>query len=168
MTSKTSDATPTDSAPHTTRTDRISVKKGLMTVATGFVLFFLMGFVSAWLQSEGDLMALVMRGLKFGASGSIGVGVGVICNGISAAVWQRLPVPAWLPSTASFAVGLSAMHGLGEVFDGRYENILPKAGGGFFSGAIVGVVIYWVQTKGQRPQGTSGTSERSASTGSGK
>ncbi len=164
MTSNPSDATTTDSAPHTTRTDRISVKKGLMTVATVFGLFFLMGFVSAWLQSEGDLMALVMRGLKFGASGSIGV----ICIGVSAKAWQRLPVPGWLPSTASFAVGFFAMNGLGEVFDGRYENILPKAGGGFFSGAIVGVVIYWVQTKGQRPQGTSGTSERRTFTGSGK
>ncbi len=164
MTSKPCDATPTNSAPHTTRTDRITVKLGLMTVATVFGLFFLMGFCSAWLQSEGDMMALVMRGLKFGASGSIGV----ICIGVSAKAWQRLPVPAWLPSTASFAVGFSAMHGLGEVFDGRYENILPKAGSGFFSGAIVGVVIYWVQKKGQGPQGTSGTSERSASTGSGK
>lgn len=135
-----------------------------MTVATVFGLFFLMGFFSAWLQGEGALMNLAMRGLKFAASGSIGV----LCIGISATCWQRLPVPAWLPSTASFAVGFFVMNGLGEVFDGRYENILSKAGGGFLLGACIGLGIHLAQKKGRGPKGTSGTSEQNASTGSGK
>ena len=148
MKSQPSEGTPTDSAPNTTRTNRVTAIIGLTTVATVFGLFFLMGFVSAWLQSEGDLMDLVMRGLKFGASGSLGV----ICIGVSAKAWQRLPVPGWLPSTASFAVGFFVMNGLGEVFDGRYENILAKAGGGFLSGACVGFGIYRLQKKGGAPQ----------------
>ncbi len=156
MTTKPSEATPTNSAPHTTQIDRITLKGGLMTVATVFVLFFLMGFFSAWLQSEGALMNLVMRGLKVGASGSIGV----ICIGVSAKAWQRLPVPAWLPSTASFAVGFFAMNGLGEAFDGRYENILPKAGGGFLLGACVGLGIHLAQKKARGKQATPGSPHR--------
>ena len=142
----------------------MTVAVGLMTVATVFGLFFLMGFFSAWLQSEGDLMVLVMRGLKLGVSGSIGV----ICIGVSAKAWQRVPVPAWLPSTASFAVGFFVMNGLGEALDGRYESILPKAGGGFLTGAIAGIGFYWAQKKGWVPRSKFGAAERSVSKESGK
>jgi hypothetical protein len=164
MTSPPSESIPIDSAPHTTQIDRITLKRGLMTVATVFGLFFLMGFCSAWLQGEGAFMNLAMRGLKFGASGSIAV----ICMSVSAKTWRRLPVPAWLPSTASFAVGFFVMNGLGEVFDGRDENILSKAGGGFLLGACIGLGIHLAQKKGRGPKGTSGTSEQNTTTGSGK
>lgn len=133
------------SQPNASHPDRgVIVATSIAVIATVFSLFFLMGFFSAWLKSEGDWMALVIRGLKFGASGSLGV----LCIGISAKSWQRLPVPAWLPSTASFAVGFFVMNGLGEALDGRYENILPKAGGGFVAGCLGGFGLYWIQKKG--------------------
>ena len=133
MTPETPDSSPPVSQPSTSHSDRGTiVATSIAVVATVFSLFFLMGFFSAWLNREGDWMALVMRGLKFGASGSLGV----LCIGITAKSWQRLPVPAWLPSTASFAVGFFVMNGLGEAFYGRYENILPKAGGGFLAGCL--------------------------------
>lgn len=145
MTSEPPESSPPVNQPNTTSSDRGAiVATSIAVVATVFCLFFLMGFFSAWLKSEGDWMALATRGLKFAASGSLGV----LCIGISAKSWQRLPVPAWLPSTASFAVGFFVMNGLGEVFDGRYENILPKAGGGFVAGCLAGFGIYWAQKNG--------------------
>lgn len=145
MTSDLPETTADDSAAATTRSAAgLTVVISVAVVAAVFAMFFIMGFVSAWLKSEGDLMALVMRGLKFGLSGS----AGVICVGVSAKSWQRLPVPPWLPPMASFAVGFFVMHGLGEILDGRYETALPKAGSGFLSGCLAGLGIYWVQKKG--------------------
>lgn len=144
MTSESSESSP-GPPPRTSNSDGgFIVATSIAVIGTVFSVFFLMGFVSAWLKSEGDLMALVMRGLKFGASGSLGV----LCIGLSAKSWQRLPVPAWLPSTASFAVGFFVMNGLGEAFDGRHENILPKAGGGFLTGCLSGFGLYWIAKKG--------------------
>ena len=152
----TPDAPESVPQPNSSNSDRsVIAATSIAVVATVFSLFFLMGFLSAWLKSEGDLMRLAMRGLKFGASGSLGV----LCIGISAKNWQRLPVPAWLPSTASFAVGFFVMNGLGEVFDGRYENILPKAGSGFVLGACIGLGIHLAQKKDRGPRSTSGTAE---------
>ena len=142
----------------------IIVTSSIAMIATVLSLFFLMGFFSAWLKSEGDWMALVTRGLKFAASGSLGV----LCIGISAKSWQRLPVPAWLPSTASFAVGFFVMNGLGEAFDGRYENILPKAGGGLLLGACIGLGIYLAQRRKVGQRGASGTSGQNPSVESDK
>ncbi len=145
MTSESSESKPVDPAPATSRSDGAVVLVTSIAVVTAvFGMFFFMGFVSAWLQREGDLMALFIRGLKVGASGTIGV----ICIGLSAKSWQRISVPPWLPSTASFAAGFFVMNGLGEAFDGRYESILPKAGGGFLSGCLAGFGLYWVQKKG--------------------
>lgn len=119
--SESPESTPPVSYSGTPNSDRgVIVAISIAVIATVFSLFFVMGFFSAWLKSEGDWMALVMRGLKLGASGSLGV----VCIGISAKSWQRLPVPAWLPATASFAVGFFVMNGMGELLDGRYENIL--------------------------------------------
>jgi len=165
MNSESPESAPHGSQPNSSPTDGgIMVATSIAVVATVFSLFFLMGFFSAWLKSEGDWMALVMRGLKFAASGSIGV----LCIGISARCWQRLPVPAWLPSTASFAVGFFVMNGLSETFDGHYENILPKAGGGFLAGCLGGFGIYWAQKKGWGPKSTFGARARSVPTEAGK
>jgi hypothetical protein len=145
MTLESSESTPPVSPPNSPQKDcGVIVATSIAVVATVFSLFFLMGFVSAWLKIEGDWMALVMRGLKLGASGSLGV----VCIGISAKSWQQLPVPAWLPATASFAVGFFVMNGMGELLDGRHENILPKAGGGFLAGCLGGFGLYWIQKKG--------------------
>jgi hypothetical protein len=145
MTSDSPESTPQGSQPNVSRNASAALSTASLAVgAAVFSLFFLMGFFSAWLKSEGDLMVLVVRGLKFGASGLLGV----ICIGISGRSWQRLPVPAWLPSTASFAVGFFVMSGLGEAFEGRHESILSKAGGGLLSGAMAGFGIYWVEKKG--------------------
>jgi hypothetical protein len=145
MTSDSSESAPRGSQPNVSRNASAVLSAASLAVgAAVFSLLFLMGFFSAWLKSEGDLLALVMRGLKFGASGLLGV----LCIGISARNWQRLPVPAWLPSTASFAVGFFVMSGLGEAFDGRHDSILSKAGGGLLSGAMAGFGIYWVEKKG--------------------
>ena len=95
------------------RTDRsILVATSISIVIAVFCLFFVMGFVSAWLKGEGELL---MRGLKFGVCGS----VGVLCTGLSAKAWARLAVPAWLPLIMSFGVGFFVMNGLGELLDGR-------------------------------------------------
>lgn len=129
----------------TARSDRIAVAAGMIAVVgVVFGLFFVMGFVSVWLQSAGDLPALVMRGLKLGASGS----VGVTCIGIAAKSWQRVAVPAWIPPTAAMAVGFFVMNGLGEFFDGRHATILSKAGSGFLIGSFAGLGIYWAQQQG--------------------
>lgn len=145
MTSELPESSPPDSQLSTSGSDRgVILATSIAVIAMVFSLFFVMGFVSAWLNSEGDWLALVMRGLKFAASGSLGV----LCIGISAKSWQRLPVPVWLPSTASFAVGFFVMNGLGEALDGRQANILPKAGGGFLAGAIAGLAIFWAQKRG--------------------
>ena len=145
MNSTPPESTPPVSEPSTSHSDQVVIAAtSIAVIATVFCFFFLMGFFSAWLKSEGDWMALMMRGLKFGTSGSLGV----LCIGIASWTWQRLPVPAWLPSTASFAVGFFVMNGMGELLDGRYENILPKAGGGFLAGCLAGLGIYWLQKKG--------------------
>ncbi|MBL8817843.1 MAG: hypothetical protein JNL58_17590 [Planctomyces sp.] len=112
--------------------------------ASVFALFFLMGFVNAWLKGEGTLIAMALRGLKFGTSGSIGV----TCIGIAAKSWQQLQVPEWVPPIASMAVGFFVMNGLGEFLDGNRETILPKAGSGLLTGAIAGAGLHWAQTKG--------------------
>lgn len=154
MTTETPESTPDTLVSPSTRTDRsVLVAVSIAVIAVVFGMFFVMGFVSAWLKSEGDGMAMAMRGLKFGVSGC----AGVISIGISAKSWQKLTVPAWLPSTASFAVGFFVMNGLGEALDGRYETILPKAGGGFISGGLAGFGLYWIQKKGwgkHTPQGS--------------
>ena len=145
MNSTPPESTPPVSEPSTSHSDQVVIAAtSIAVIATVFCFFFLMGFFSAWLKSEGDWMALMMRGLKLGISGSLGV----LCIGIASWTWQRLPVPAWLPSTASFAVGFFVMNGMGELLDGRYENILPKAGGGFLAGCLAGLGIYWLQKKG--------------------
>ncbi|MEZ6039684.1 MAG: hypothetical protein R3C20_04210 [Planctomycetaceae bacterium] len=145
MSSELPESSPPESQPSTSHSDRaVMVSTSIAVIATVFSLFFLMGFFSAWLKGEGDWMALVMRGLKFSASGSLGV----LCIGISAQSWKRLPVPAWVPSTASFAVGFFVMNGMGELLDGRYESILPKAGGGFLAGCLGGLGLYGMQKYG--------------------
>ncbi|MCA9034734.1 MAG: hypothetical protein KDA91_06365 [Planctomycetaceae bacterium] len=145
MTSESQESVPPMSHSHLSKTDWGPVVwTSIAVIATVFSLFFLMGFFSAWLKGEGDWMALVMRGLKFSASGSLGV----LCIGISAQSWKRLPVPAWVPSTASFAVGFFVMNGMGELLDGRYESILPKAGGGFLAGCLGGLGLYGMQKYG--------------------
>ena len=129
------------------RADRsilVATSISVVVVVVVFCLFFVMGFVSAWLKGEGELL---MRGLKFGVCGSLGV----LCIGLSAKAWARLAVPAWLPVTASFAVGFFVMNGLGELLDGRYETILPKAGGGFLAGCFGGMGLYWAQKRGIVP-----------------
>lgn len=145
MTTEPPESSQDASVPDTTGTDRaVLVAVSIATIAAVFVMFFIMGFVSAWLKGEGDGMAMMMQGLKFGVSGC----AGVICIGISAKSWQKVAVPPWLPLSASFAVGFFVMNGLGEALDGRYESILPKAGGGFISGCLAGLGLYWVQKKG--------------------
>lgn len=157
MSSDRSQSPPFDSRSNSSQSGRgIIVATWIAVVATVFFLFFVMGFASAWLQSEGDWLTWAVRGLKFGGSGSLGV----LCIGLSAKSWQRLPVPAWLPSTASFAVGFFVMNGLGEAFDGRYENILPKAGGGFLAGCLGGFGLYWIQKKGWVKYGGFGSKPR--------
>jgi hypothetical protein len=152
------ESTPRGSQPNPSHNASGVISAALIAVSvTLFSVFFLMGSFGAWLKSEGDWMALVVRGLKFGASGLLGV----LCIGISARNWQRLPVPAWLPSTASFAVGFFVMSGLGEAFDGRYESILSKAGGGLLSGAMAGFGMYWVEKKGWLKQPLFGSPSRS-------
>ena len=116
----------------------------IVTAVTVFALFFLMGFISAWLKSEGDLTALLMRGLKVG----VAVSVGILCIVSVAKTWQRLRVPAWIPPMASMAVGFLVMSGLGEIFDGNYSNVFPKAGGGFLLGACIGLGIYRAKKQG--------------------
>lgn len=143
------DAPVSSSRTGTATSDRIAVAAGFMAVVgVIFGLFFVMGFVSAWLKSEGDLPALVMRGLKLGVSGS----VGVICIGIAAKSWQRVAVPAWIPPTAAMAVGFFVMNGLGELLDGRHATILSKAGSGFLIGSLAGLGIYWAQKQGLVPR----------------
>lgn len=160
MTPDSPESTPQGSQPNVSRNSSAVLSAASLAVgASVFSLFFLMGFFSALLKSEGDWVALVVRGLKFAASGLLGV----LCIGISARSWQRLPVPAWLPSTASFAVGFFVMSGLGEAFDGRHESILSKAGGGFLSGAMAGFGIYWVEKKGWLKKSLFGSESRSRS-----
>ena len=164
MTSKPSASAASGSQPNAPKNSPgIIAAASIAVIATVFSVFFLMGLFSTWLKGEWDWLALVVGGLKVGASGSLGV----LCIGLSAKSWQRLPVPSWLPSTASFAVGFFVMNGLGEVFEGRYESILPKAGSGFLLGACVGLGIYLAQKKALGPQGRSETSDQSASAGSG-
>lgn len=165
MNSDPRDSVPPVSQPNSSQSDRsIVAATSVAMLSTVFLLFFVLGILSAWWKNEGDWIRIATRGLKFGLSGSIGV----LCVAISAKNWQQLAVPAWLPSTASFAVGFFVMNGLGEVFDGRHENILPRAGSGFVLGACIGLGIHLSRKKRRRPQRMAGTSQQSPSSEAGE